>query len=190
MEHERETWNRRYREGSHPSLDPDPLLPQSYAEFVTPLFPGGGSAFDVAGGIGRHAIWLARRHWQVTLADISPVGIDQARHHAGDLANHINFQVADLADFVAGTKSYDLLLVFFYLERKIFPELVKVLRPGGLLIYKTYTRENPRFGRGPTHSQHLLANNELLHAFPGLRVLYYQETIRDRGVAEFVGRKA
>jgi SAM-dependent methyltransferase len=186
---ERAQWDRRYGEGSHRSLDPDPFLVESYKEFIQPLFPHGGAALDLAGGVGRHAIWLAQRGWQVTLTDISEVGIAQARENASGMATNITFEVQDAGTFAAGKQRYDLITVFFYLQREIFPELVKALRPGGLLLYKTYTRFHPKFGRGPTHPMHLLEANELLRAFPGLTALHYHETIRDRGVAEFVGRK-
>jgi SAM-dependent methyltransferase len=188
-EDERASWNRRYQEGSHGSLEPDSFLVESYSEFVEPLFPKGGTALDLAGGVGRHAIWLAQRGWQVTLADISEVGIAKARENVGANGREIEFQVRDLSNFGADDQQYNLILVFFYLDRKIFPELVKAIRPGGLLLYKTYTRLHPKFGRGPTHPMHLLDENELLRAFPGLAVLHYHETVRDRGVAAFVGRK-
>ena len=189
MENERESWNRRYREGSHGSLTPDPLLLLAYDNYIRPLFPRPGRALDVAGGIGRHAIWLARRGWGVTLIDISDVGLAKARKNARGLSKRIEFEVADLRRFKAGRKRYDLIVVFFYLERRIFPELIKTLRPGGLLIYKTYTLEQRKFGGGPSHPLHLLKENELLRAFSSFGVLYYAETIQGRGLAELVGRK-
>jgi len=189
MEDERTSWDRRYREGSHRSLDPDSFLVESYKEFIQPLFPKGGTALDLAGGVGRHSIWLTKHGWQVTLTDISEVGIAQARENASEIAKNIKFEMQDVSNFQAGKQQYDLIVVFFYLQREIFPELVKALRPGGLLIYKTYTHLHPNFGRGPTHPMHLLEANELLRAFAGLTVLHYHETVRDRGVAEFVGQK-
>lgn len=189
MEDEGTSWDRRYREGSHRSLDPDPFLVESYKEFVEPLFPQGGKALDLAGGVGRHAIWLAQRGWQVTLMDISEVGITTARENAASFAGEIEFQIEDVSNFKAGQQEYDLIAVFFYLQREIFPELVKALRPGGLLLYKTYTQLHPKFGRGPTHPMHLLEENELLRAFRRLTVLHYHETVRERGIAKFVGRK-
>jgi len=189
VENERASWNRRYREGSHSSLESDPFLLQAYENYVRALFSRPGTALDVAGGLGRHAVWLARRNWRVTLIDVSEVGLAKAREGAGRLDDRIEFVRADMKKFKAGRRRYDLVLVFFYLERKIFPELMKALRPGGLLIYKTYTRGQRKFKGGPSHPLHLLKENELLQAFSGLRVLYCAETIRDRGVAEFVGRK-
>ena len=190
---ERKAWNQRYGQGSHRSTEPDPFLVQAFEEYIQPEFPRGGTALDVAGGVGRHAIWLARRNWKVTLTDISEVGLEQAKKNAGELAKRINFVAADLHEPSSqrslGRASYDLVLVFFYLERSLFPRLKRALKPGGFLIYKTYTLEQRKFQGGPSHPLHLLKPNELLDAFSSLRVLYYRETVRDRGIAEFLGRK-
>lgn len=188
LEDERGRWDRRYAEGAHGPPEPDGFFLAAYAEFVAPLFPQAGSALDVAGGTGRHAIWLAQQGWRVTLLDVSSVGLERARNNAGEWAENIDFQTADLRQFSAD-RQYDLILVFFYLQREIFSELIRALRPGGLLLYKTYTRDAPKYGKGPTHPMHLLEPNELLRAFRELNVLHYRETVRDRAVAELVARK-
>ncbi|MBZ5721929.1 MAG: class I SAM-dependent methyltransferase [Acidobacteriia bacterium] len=186
---ERQHWDRKYRHGSHASQEPDPLLPNAYEEFIQPLFPAGGTALDVAGGAGRHAIWVAQHGWHVTLVDLSEVGVAKARENAGELAGRIDFQVRDLTNSTLGPAQYDLVMVFFYLERTINAEVMQAVRPGGLLVYKTYTSRTPQFGQGPTHPEYLLEENELLQAFSGMTVLHYQETLRDRGIAELVARK-
>ena len=198
---ERNAWNQRYSRGSHASLAPDPFLMQAFDEYVRPQFPRGGLALDLAGGVGRHAIWLARRNWKVSLVDISEVGLEHAKKNARDLARRIKFVAADLQNrsrhrassraqsFSLGRSAYDLLVVFFYLERSLFPRLVRALKPGGFLIYKTYTLDQMKFPGGPSHPLHLLKPNELLDAFSSLRVLSYRETIHDRGVAELLARK-
>ena len=79
--------------------------------------------------------------------------------------------------------------MFFYLERELFPQIEAGLKSGGILVYKTYTREQVAIGSGPSHPMHLLEGNELLRAFGNLGVLHYRETIRDKAVAELVARK-
>jgi len=204
MEHDEKTlWNRKYSEGSHRSRNPDPFLVSAYAEFIEGAGPG--SALDVAGGIARHAFWLAERGWKVKLVDISEVGVELARKnitaqqdrpltnlptHQPPAAGKIDFEVRDLeADNDLGKHAYDLVLVFFYLQRPLFPALISALKPGGFLIYKTYTVEQRRLPGGPSHPMHLLKANELLRAFSSLRILHYHETVRDRGVAELVAQK-
>jgi 2-polyprenyl-3-methyl-5-hydroxy-6-metoxy-1,4-benzoquinol methylase len=71
---EKTSWNKRYSEGSHSSLEPDPLLLRAYEEFLPSH--AAGTALDVAGGVGRHALWLAERGWKVKLLDVSEVGAD------------------------------------------------------------------------------------------------------------------
>ncbi len=220
MRHDETTvWNQKYLEGSHSSLSPDPFLLAAYSEFLAGTQPGG--ALDVAGGVGRHSLWLAERGWKVKLVDISGVGVnlaqenfhrrhylhvvgantpvvevleepimDSVEQHPALFDEQLETEVLDLSRVHdLGHEQYDLILVFFYLQRSLFPALFSALRPGGFLIYKTYTTESLRLGRGPTHPLHLLQPNELLRAFQSLRVLHYHETTREKGIAELVAQK-
>jgi SAM-dependent methyltransferase len=187
---ERAEWDRRYREKPEAWKEPDLFLEQAFREYISPLFPQGGRALDLAGGAGRHAIWLSRQNWRVTLTDISEAGIALARENAGSLAGQMELRTGDLRTFSASQERYDLVLVFFYLDRAIFPEIVKSLQPAGILVYKTYTTVNPKPGHGPMDPAFLLQPGELLRSFSRLQILFYRETIRGRGVAELVARKA
>lgn len=201
---DREYWNQRYNEGSHEARNPDPFLLNTYGKFIAPIFPQGGHALDIAGGTGRHALWLASRGWKVTMVDVSDVGIDRAKRNWRQLgrsskaawarghgigSGDIEFVVTDLEDTSRkniARRAYDLVLVFFYLQRSLFPALKSALRPGGLLVYKTYTLEHRKFGRGPTHPMYFLKSNELLHVFSSMQILHYHESVKDKGVAELV----
>jgi tellurite methyltransferase len=190
---ERELWNRKFAERSHSSLEADPLLIQAYSDYIDPMLKHSQrDALDVGGGVGRHALYLAERGWQVTLIDVSDVGLEQAKKSAQKRGLKIELCCRDLSAGELGAERYDLVIVFFFLQRELFPALTRALRPGGLLIYKTYTSEHPRLsgGKGPTHPMHLLAPNELLRAFSAMRILYYQETVSRKGVAELVAQKS
>jgi tellurite methyltransferase len=224
-ESDRERWNRKHREsqsgsGEHVLSAPDPLLEEAFAKYVLPLFPNGGTALDLAGGSGRHAIWLAKRGWDVTLIDVSDVGVEQARQNAGPLASSIRFVVDDLTRFRASqtrlsgagfsqTKfdqtMFDLVIVFYYLERQIFPEILSAVRPGGLLIYKTHMRPSSsdvpsdvpsdsspqtNLTQRPKNPAYLLAPGELLRLVPGMRIMHYREDLASRPTAELVAEKA
>jgi SAM-dependent methyltransferase len=215
---EKTLWNQKYAQASHSSLEPDPFLISAYSEFLSQTTPG--SVLDVAGGVGRHSLWLAEHGWKVKLVDISGVGVGLAQenfhrrkrlHVIGgsgvgetqkpaietaterppvEFAEQLETQVLDLSQVHdLGHEQYDLILVFFYLQRSLFPALISALRPAGFLIYKTYTTESKRLGRGPSHPMYLLQPNELLHAFQSLRILHYHETLREKGIAELVAQK-
>src|SRR5262249_5890728 len=191
---EKSLWNQKYSEKSHTSLDPDPFLLSAYQEFLSGRPPG--NALDVAGGVGRHSLWLVERGWRATLLDISDVGIELAEKNAARVLapssrELFTSRVTALNRMAGlGTEQYQLILVFFYLQRELFPALASALKPGGVLLYKTYTTDQQRFGGGPSNPMFLLKPNELLHAFPSLRVLHYHEAVEVKAVAELVAQKA
>jgi SAM-dependent methyltransferase len=202
---EKTLWNQRYAEGSHVSMEPDPFLLSAYSEFLDETSPG--YALDLAGGVGRHSLWLAEHGWRVKLIDISGVGVTMAQENfqqpqrvgvtggaqplSAALAEQFETQIVDLSQIRdLGQEQYNLILVFFYLQRSLFPALISALRPEGFLIYKTYTTESTRLGHGPSHPMYLLQPNELLRAFQSLRILHYHETMKEKGVAELVAQKS
>jgi SAM-dependent methyltransferase len=182
-------WDGRYSEGSHGPSEPDPFFREAYQQFVEPNFQYVGRALDLAGGTGRHALYLAERGWLVTLMDISDVALKQARRDAEGRDVHIVTEPIDLTEASLPEEAFDLIVVFFYLERRLFPQIAKALRPGGMLIYKTYTIEQLKLGGGPSHPMHLLQPGELRNAFAGLDILHYRETTEGKAVAELVGER-
>ena len=194
---ERERWNQKYRDAAAArpigTTAPDPFLTLAFSEFVLPLFPNGGTALDLAGGTGRHAIWLAKQGWEVTLIDISETGVEQAQQNAGPLSSRIHFVVDDLTHLKAWQTrcqvGFEVVMTFFYLDRKIFPQIVRAIRPGGLLVYKTPTSAPAKLAgglRGPKNPAYLLEPGELLQLANGLRVLHYREELGNLTTAELV----
>jgi tellurite methyltransferase len=183
-------WDQRYREGAHKWRQPDAFLLSAYREFVARRLARPGRALDVAGGVGRHALWLARRGWQVTVVDGSAVGLAEARRRARKAGVKLTLRRMDLRSARLPRGPYDLVLVFFFLERKLFPALARVLKPGGLLVYKTYTLPQRKLNTGgPRDPRFLLRKSELRRGFPGLQVLSYSEVVGEKAVAELVARK-
>ena len=66
---------------------------------------------------------------------------------------------------------------------------MRCLRPGGLLIYKTYSVDQLRYPGRPRHRIHMLEPNELLKVFSEFRVLRYEEEWESKGTAALVARK-
>jgi SAM-dependent methyltransferase len=135
--------------------------------------------------------------------DISETGVKQARRNAGPFASHIHFAVNDLTRFKASQTKFetetqvetpvetmfDVVMVFFYLERRIFSEVLKAVRPAGLLVYKTHTSAQTKPAGGPKIAAYLLEPGELLKLADGLHILHYQEEVAEKATAELVARK-
>ena len=86
---------------------------------------------------------------------------------------------------------YGGVLVFHYLHRPLIPCIKKALKPGGILIYETFTIAQQQFGK-PHNPAFLLRPSELYEWFNTWKVLHYFEGIKERpprAVAQIVCRK-
>ncbi len=184
---DRAKWDERFRTGDHTARQPDPFLEQ--LEEYTELLPEKPRVLDVACGAGRNAVVLAEGGWNVTACDVSLEGLRKAKALAAERGVRLDLFCQDLQTPFLGTNCFDLLICFFYLERDLFPLLKAALKPQGLIVYKTYTVDQRRFPGRPRHSTHLLERQELLELFRDFRVFVYQETIKDRGVAQLIAQK-
>jgi SAM-dependent methyltransferase len=182
-------WDRKYEQGLPSLTEPDPFFISAYERFVTSSLPKPGMALDLAGGLGRHALWLASRGWQVTVVEISDVAIGKLSQAALRLNVKLELLAGDAAEFRFEPAHFDLIVLFYHLDRSLFPRIASALKPGGLLISKMSLRWDSgealtTAGSNPLH------RNELPSLVPELDVLHHQERpVRDRGVVEFAGRK-
>lgn len=138
------------------------------------LLPDSGSALDLACGLGANALLLAQAGFVVTAQDISPVAIDKLQLTAQQLALQINAEVCDVLVTPPAATQYDVIVVSYYLERTLAPAIMHALKPGGLLFYQTWCRQKIAHS-GPTNPDYLLADNELLTLFAGLKLRVYRE---------------
>jgi tellurite methyltransferase len=144
----------------------------------------------VAGGAGRHALWLARRGLDVTLVDVSDVALAQAAK--GDpRPGRLIAQPRDLEEVPLPAGPWDLILVFDYLQRSLFSPLAEALSPGGLLLYVQPTRRNLERHARPS-ARFLVEPGELRAAFDGaLEIVRYDEGWLEGGrhQARLLGRR-
>lgn len=168
----RDKWNQRWQEkSSTPEWTPDDWLQRTL-----PYLPESGTALDLACGIGRNTLCLARRGYRVTAVDFSEVALQLLRHETRHPDLHVDVIQADLetAGLPSSLHHYDLVLQFYYLYRPLFPSLLEAVRPGGLAIVRTFSRAGEdRFGS--VNKEISLAPGELLNLFGGWDVLLYEE---------------
>lgn len=166
---DRDKWNRRYTDPSHAPGEPSRLLVD-----LQRFLPKTGRALDLAGGSGRHAIWLAQQGLQVTLADISRQALAIARQRAEQANVEIGAIEIDLDCDSIPTGPWDLILTFFYLCRPLFRRFPSVMSPTGRLIVVQPTLSNlQRHAKPP--AEFLLDDGELPNLVEGLEILHYQE---------------
>jgi SAM-dependent methyltransferase len=171
---DRERWNARYREADAPEAPSPFLLAQDE------LLPRRGRALDVGGGAGRHALWLARRGLDVTLADVSDVALARAAEEARRQGLQLATVQVDLEAEPLPAGPWDLVVCTYFLHRPLFARIEAALAPGGLLVVAHATRTNlerhPRPG-----PRHVLEDRELPRLVARLEVLRYEEGWLDAG---------
>jgi SAM-dependent methyltransferase len=181
---DRQKWNARYREQQEPS-PPSPFLVG-----LDGLLPRRGRALDVAGGSGRHALWLARRGLETTLADVSEIALEKAAEAAGREGLSLRTVQIDLQSAPLPAGPWDLILCTYFLHRPLFAAFPAALAPGGWLVVTHATRSNLKVHPRPG-PEYLLEDGELPALVRGLEVIRSEEGWLESGrhEARIVARK-
>lgn len=129
-----------------------------------------GRVLDVACGAGRHLAFLAGQGHRVT-------GVDMDVQAARAQVPQAQLLQADLEDAPWPAAQlptpFDAVLVFNYLWRPLWPQLLASLAPGGVLLYETFGAGQEQLGR-PRRPEFLLQAGELLQLCQGLQVVAYE----------------
>ena len=109
--------------------------PSAWIKRFCSLFSPNAKVLDMACGAGRNTKLLASFGNQVTGLDID----ERCRPYI-EVIPGATFMQADLegALWPFEDEVFDVIVVSFYLERSLFPHLVKSLKRGGYLIYETF----------------------------------------------------
>ncbi len=187
------------------TADDSSAEPTSILCELWPLLPS-GAAVDLACGTGRNALFLAERGLHVIAVDWSGAALDILEARARNkkiptrriqalgeikraLRAGIDLVQADLEKMGLPARSFDLILNIQYLQRSLFPQICRALRPNGMLLFETYTQAQLDFCSGPRNPAHLLKVGELREAFPELHLLFYRELRAGQGIASLAARK-
>jgi SAM-dependent methyltransferase len=137
------------------------------------LVPARGSVLDVGCGRGRHLRWFAARGHAVTGVDRDADAL-ATLHGVGELVQ------ADIENgpWPFARRSFDAVVVTNYLWRPLYAQLAAAVAPGGVLIHETFAQGNETVGK-PSRPDFLLAPGELLTAYPGLRIVAYEDGFLD-----------
>jgi ubiquinone/menaquinone biosynthesis C-methylase UbiE len=109
----------------------------------------GARVLDIACGVGRHSIELARRGYHVTGLDLSPTLLKIAAERAERAGVQVNWVRADMRQ-IPFSQEFDAAFNIFsswgYLEteeedQKVLASVARALKPGGALLLETAHRD-------------------------------------------------
>lgn len=154
-----------------------------------------GQVLDLACGKGQNGLYLKQYNIDILFADIQQVHLDHLVKHENIAPSNVwcaDFESETQIDAIElSKKQLQGVIVFRYLHRPLFEALKQSIKPGGFIIYETFTEQNKEFGR-PNNDQFLLKKDELKSLFKDWEILFYFEGIKhnpDRAIAQIVCRK-
>ena len=155
------------------------------------LLPRSGDALDIACGRGRNALWLAARGLRTLAIDRDAAAVQFVREEALRRGVPVTAEVVDLeTGFTAFAEAaYDVIVVVHYLYRPLFPALKAALRPGGLLVYETFSRGQEHRGH-PRNPAFLLEPDELRELVQPLEIVVEREgDFEEKLLASVIARR-
>jgi 2-polyprenyl-3-methyl-5-hydroxy-6-metoxy-1,4-benzoquinol methylase len=172
------TWNKRFEnEGFIFGLEPN-----EYLRGQALLLAAGVRVLCVADGEGRNSVWLARQGLRVDAFDISEVGLAKARKLAADAGVTVDYSVADCDQWAWPAETYDAVVAIFVqfadppMRERLFANMVRSLKPGGLLVLQGYTPRQLEYNTGgPPILSHLYTEALLRASFAALEVIELRE---------------
>ncbi len=124
-------------------------MPHVPIKFITEYahLAKGKDALDIACGNGRHSKYLTTLGFEVDALDISSVAIAQLQG-----IPHINAMEVDFDNYTLKENSYDLIVCTYFLERKLFPQMIEALKSDGIILMETFVdhKDNGRKATNPT----------------------------------------
>ena len=137
-----------------------------------------GPCLDLACGRGRHALFAAR-------AGLRVVALDRDAQALDALAAAARAETLAIAPLRADAESplglplapgrFGAVVVTRFLFRPLAPAIARLLTPGGLLVYETFTVRQRELGWGPRNPAFLLEEGELATLFPELEPIERRE---------------
>jgi SAM-dependent methyltransferase len=142
----------------------------------------GGKALSIADGEARNGVFIAQCGLDVLSLDFSPTAQEKARKLAAERGVTIRTEIADLVTWQWPTEAFDLIAGIFFqfltpdLRSKVFANIKKALKPGGILLLEGYGPKQLEYKTGgPSQLENLYTPKLLREAFGDLSELDIKE---------------
>lgn len=173
-------WDEIYHQQGKVQLD----VLETVKDFVSQLKPA-SHVLDLGCGTGRNTMYLLSQGLKVTASDISEKGLDLTKKQALKFGYDLKTVCHDMRDMPYKDETFDAILCSWVCGHGYYEDMVKhahemlrVLKPGGLIFVDYPSRQDKLYGRGQEVEAHTFINN-----VPGEEKIPHhysdQEEIRD-----------
>jgi SAM-dependent methyltransferase len=166
-------------------LQHSPLIEKYLSTIQTLQTSKQAPVLDLACGHGRNGLYLVENDINVCFADVNGESLEQVEQslHLTSIDKQklaecweIDFEQANTDPLF--NKSFTAVMVFRYLHRPLFDQIKAAIKPGGMIIYETFTQQQAQFGR-PKNPDFLLKPSELADLFEDWQILHSFEGVKN-----------
>ncbi|MEA2980253.1 MAG: hypothetical protein QOF09_2076 [Alphaproteobacteria bacterium] len=180
--------------------------PNAFLRSKADLLKPGQKALSIADGEGRNGVFLAERGLDVLAMDFSSTALAKARALAKERGVVIRTEQADLDTWRWPVEAFDAVVAIFFqfcapaLRTRVFDNIKRALKPGGLLLMEGYRPEQLKYKTGGPSEVENLYTRELLEKsfsdFSEVEIVEYDSEIHEgaghggmSALIDLVGRK-
>ncbi|QLG44746.1 class I SAM-dependent methyltransferase [Costertonia aggregata] len=155
-----------------------------FKECLDKLSPG--NILLPADGEGRNGVYAATQGWEVISTDLSRSGKEKTMQLAKDFNVSLDYEVGDILEMDFPEKSFDAIaLIYAHFTgnkvSEIHQKLVKLLKPGGIIIFEAYSEKNLEYKKvdhkvgGPMDIDMLFSKDKIKRDFKGFQIIQLEE---------------
>ena len=137
-----------------------------------------GIALDLACGKGRHSMHLSNYGYRVLAVDINQQSLNCFNNK---LITKKNKDIEDLKNWPLEKEKFDIIVVTNFLNRNIFPSIIKSINKNGYLIYETFSEGHQNIGK-PSNPNYILKQRELISLCVKLKLIAYEEIYTENSI--------
>ncbi|MFA5997148.1 MAG: methyltransferase domain-containing protein [Candidatus Paceibacterota bacterium] len=163
-----------------PNIDFRGGKPQQAVKKITELIKS-GEVLDIGGGEGRNALFLADAGFQVTLIDLSRVGVEKFKKEAKKRNLVVRSHIADIVE-IGVIQSYDVIVVSYVFQhitdfaaRKVIEQMKEKTRAGGFNVVSVLTAEGDFYNENPSTKNFYPKPNELKEIYNDWEIIAYDK---------------
>ncbi|MBM7714563.1 class I SAM-dependent methyltransferase [Siminovitchia sp. FSL H7-0308] len=145
-----------------------------------------GPVVCFAEGEGRNAVFLAREGHDVTAWDYAESGLRKTKSLAAKHGVVVKTKTVDLLEYEVEAGQFDAaIMVFGHFQsrdqKEVFKKMLKVVKPGGVVMLEVYSKEQIRYGTGgPREIDMLYDPKDVLDWIGGHHVVHFFWGEQDR----------
>lgn len=138
-------------------------------------------ALDLACGSGRNSYILAEQGYKILALDNDEKKLSKIVDK-NIITKKVNIE--KISHWPIDPNKFDLIIIFNFLYRPIFPNIINSLNINGYLVYETFGKGHSKFG-SPSNKDYLLNNKELIKLTSSLSLISYEDIIVENHIKSF-----